>query len=612
VGQLRSAAQDRLWTEASSSPDIREAASSNNPDRPPAAGLRVLIVKQYGQPVVVEGVLEAITSFLGEEYEGEVVIEETFFNHTNLDHHARLLQQASLVVVSTGQALDRMLLAPVCTGILIIAEGSKGSSTSAVHSQHEDELLDRLVPLWQQWQAVSVVHGNHSLNASRSMRQLMQRRRECRYRFGFDVFLPGSQANAAFGGGSSLGGLRSPWKLDSSSIQTLSSRAAATDEVNAGRDVILRVELSSSGGAPRHWFEVVDLWTFDVSSSSPFLLELHRSLEPYMSRLLFNKHVLVVDSADGFVPVLSFLGRCRSLTIFEHSSADSAEGLLELFRRLFKETQVFFQHFLPVDVHVDKSKFIHSESDTLVVMNVGSLSDLFDCDPCSLLDVVSDLSDRTRQNLVLEFIPICIENNCSLAIAELETSIKQNFETFSLAGVITATGSFIYVCETPLRHADKKSIVDTIQGVIISPSNGSTFAVNDTMAVEVLCTGPPEVIEYLRALRVEEEVAVIKEQAGVDAIFSPRLFVGERGISLSGCNYDSVDNCFGSFSVAKDSGVYYIRFDPIPLRKEGIYEVSFQITKFGERIFKAHFTPELVTTDSIIVYTVGGDKIGEV
>jgi hypothetical protein len=605
----------------------------------------VLIVQRYGNRAFSIDALAFMKKTILEKHPS-AIITVMFFENTSFEEQALLMQNISLMIAVDGTAVDNALFMPPCTGVLAIGRDVLNSEQYILNDgfeMHSDHFA-----LWSQWLSLELIESRpgswaadrrargplaglgwdedlrrqfvHALDGVLHKRKACAIRNGCKFSAtrlcssstGRSTGSAGDMDSRESGGGVCPAPLSSlaPVPRPMHGIRTLLSPS----DFPAASDIIGKVILHGDS----NWYQISDFWQFSVSSSVLFISDLYNILKPHFSGLVNDENVFIINSGDGFIPLLSFFGRCKTLEVLEVSVPGNVASLLDLFNTIFSNIKIFFQHLLRIDIYNVPESFLSREDiDTLFVMTGASLADVFPCKssgPCSLTSSIPALANRTRKRLVLEYIPsncMCSGDSgtCGVATREeidlLEDALRDAFMSFFLAGFVDSSCSFVYIASDPLIKVSEKLSISTTQGLIVSPESGSLVLLPDgqevALSVVVLVAGPAEVLRSMKAMDRAAASEQVERQA-IDAFISPRLFVDRNGGRLmSGCGVADDVACFGKYTVQAIGNQYKLSFTVI-ISEPGEYDITFQILKNAKRIYKAHFTPELVCQHSVTVH----------
>lgn len=582
----------------------------------------ILIVQRYGNRAFSLPSISFMVDFFETMFpEAHVMVQ--YFDMLSVIDQAKLMQNISIMVAVDGTALDNALFMPPCTGIVVVGRDVLNSEQYILNDGFEMH-IDH-INLWNQWLSVVMFEsppGSWSDSRGKGPLGSLAWNQDSKRHFleAIDLVVQRRLACAAARGYSLSQDKLVPVKVgldnefrslskDNFPRPLLFSRRVMTpSDFGISSDIVARVELTGQN----NWYEIHDFWNFEVTSSVELIAEMQSILQPHLSSLVYDKNVFVINSGDGFVPIVSFFGRCKTLEVLEGRFPDNVAALLNLFNVLFKNIKVFFQHLLRVDIYNDPASFLQRDDiDTLFVMS-GMLDDTIPCEakPCPLASFVPLLAQRTREHLVIEYIS---ENSpCNFGSApingtngdsnnEVEDMLRRNFMSFFLAGYIRSTCSFLYVASGPVDKVKETILRDSIQGIILAPQNGSSIALSSNgniLQVSVVVSGPVKALHSMklmnRTLAAEHEN---REQ--LDDFISPRLLVDREGAaSRSGCYLNDGRDCFGKYHSTDIGDLKFLTYET-KISVPGIYFITFQILENAKRVYKAHFTPNIVSQHSV-------------
>ena len=580
----------------------------------------VLIVQRYGNRAFSKESVLHMESTILNKYPGTSVSVQ-YFENASLEEQASLMQSISLMIAVDGTALDNALFMPPCTAVIAVGRDVLNSEQYILndgfemHTDHINiwnqallfELIESTPGSWSDPRGrgpLGELAWRNDMRSifSRALDRVVEKRIACALRRGFSSSFrrePGDEKRPS----------HFPRKL-------FEIRKVLTpSDFDGNGDVVGRVELVGES----NWYEVKDFWRFSISSSIPFIESLNHILASHISNLVNDKNVFVINSGDGFIPLVSFFGRCKTLEVLETLYPQNVSLILGLFNALFEHIKIFFQHLLRVDIYNTPNSFLsRNDIDTLFVFSGALTSDICSCasgNICSVGSLIPFLAEKTQDNLVLEVIPqSCVFSSTEgiyivmepKELEAVEESIRKSFLSFHLAGYINTTCSFIYIATQPLRKVHDNLFKSTVQGLISYPLDGAKLALRDKgtliLRVTAIVTGPLDVVRGMRVTDRSVASEVIDRES-IDDYVSPRLFVERKGSTdISGCFNPRGEGCFGNYTTEVIGNLYFLSY-AVPLVSPGQYDVTFQLLRYSTRIYKAHFTPELVSQHSVTVYT---------
>lgn len=584
----------------------------------------VVIVQRYGSRAFSPQSLAYLLTFARQKFP-KAVVEIKYFDSASVEEQALLMQNISLMIAVDGTAIDNALFMPPCSGIVVVGRDILNSEQYVLNDgfeMHTDH-----INLWKQWLSIELIEsspGSWSEDRGRGPLGTISWNRDVQVKLdnAIDRVVENRKACAESKGHvvqsmapSVSSEIRSTGSIGESShvprTMFLCKTVFTPVDFPPSSNVVVKIELEGNS----NWYQIEDFWTFSVVSSVPFISDLYKILFNHLPALVNDKNVFIINSGDCFLPLLSFFGRCQTLEVLEGSVPGNAVSLLSVLHVLFDQIKVFFQHILVAYVYDNPKSFMHrTDIDTLFVMT-GILKGTLPCEDssCSMASFITLLASKTKENLIVEFIPnncFCRDENQILCekfkrmeIAEFENALRTNFMSFQLGGYVRSTCSFIYIASGPIGNVERSIMIDSVQGIILVPENLSSFSISNeaVLTVSIAVTGPPDVLEKMKLMDRSAAAEQI-ERINLDNFLSPRLLVNRAGETFNnGCLSANNNTCFGVYTTDRIAGnVYYISYR-VEIPSTGTYEITFQLLKNSKRVYKAHFTPEFISQHSITV-----------